>query len=238
MAAAKKKTVRKKTTKKKAVRKKASRKKAAPKKSAKKKVARKKAARKKTVRKTTTVTRTRPEITTPEGAGESQVQVRATGKEPSLEDRILAPISEVERLVEQIRRRGEWLRQFTPPFARDVTSLLHLPDLFEARVPSIDVVNKTKEILVRAEVPGIEKDDLTVLVTDRSVTIKGMSRTAEESDEDDVHRREIRAGSFSRTVTLPEDVDGRKAKASYKDGVVQLRLPKRRGTKKHAVKLD
>ena len=218
MAAAKKKTVRKKAAKKKTTRKKP----------AAKKTAKKKAARKKTSKK----------VSAAKKEAEDKLAVRPTAKEPSLEDRILAPISEFERMVEQLRRRGDWLRQFTPPFARDVTSLLHLPDLFEARVPSVDLVNKPKEIVLRAEVPGIEKEDLTVMVTDRSVTIKGMSRSEEESDQGDVHRREIRAGSFSRTVTLPEDVDGRKAKASYKDGLVELHLPKRRGSKTHAIKLD
>ena len=88
------------------------------------------------------------------------------------------------------------------------------------------------------EVPGIDKEDLDVSVTERTLVIKGESRHEEETEEGDTHRREIRSGSFSRTVTLPADVDGRKAKASYKDGVIELHLPKRRGSKKHSVTVE
>ena len=91
---------------------------------------------------------------------------------------------------------------------------------------------------INAEIPGIEKDDLSVTVTDRTLTIKGENRQEEESEEGELHRREIRTGSFSRTLTLPEDVDGSKAKASYKDGMLELRLPKLRRAKKHDVKVD
>jgi HSP20 family protein len=113
------------------------------------------------------------------------------------------------------------------------------PELpLEGRFPSIDVINRDKEIQIKAEVPGIDKEDLSVTVTNRTLTIKGESRHEEESGEGELHRREIRTGSFSRTLTLPEDVDGSKAKASYKDGLLELRLPKLSRSKKHALKVD
>jgi HSP20 family protein len=123
-----------------------------------------------------------------------------------------------------------------------------MPSLFETRMPSVDVVDRDKEIVVKAEIPGMEivvkaeipgidKDDLQVSVTDRTLTIKGESRHEEESEEGDMHRREIRRGSFHRTMTLPADVDGGKAKAEFKHGMLELHLPKARGAKKHSVKL-
>jgi HSP20 family protein len=116
-----------------------------------------------------------------------------------------------------------------------------MPSLFETRMPSVDVVDRDKEIVVKAEIPGIDKDDLQVSVTDRTLTIKGESRHEEESEEEseegDTHRREIRRGSFHRTMTLPADVDGGKAKAEFKHGMLELHLPKARGAKKHSVKL-
>ena len=110
--------------------------------------------------------------------------------------------------------------------------------LEDGRTPSIDVVDRDKEVVVKAEVPGIDKDDLEVSLSDRSLTIKGESRHEEETEEGDMHRREIRSGSFSRMVRLPADVDGRKATATYKDGVVELHLPKLKKARKHSIKVD
>ena len=129
-------------------------------------------------------------------------------------------------------RRRDWFR----PLGFEWPRWPELP--FEGRLPSIDVINRDKEIQIKAEVPGIDKDDLSVTVTDRTLTIKGETRHEEESDEGELHRREIRTGSFSRTLTLPEEVDGAKAKANYKDGVLELTLPKLRRSKKHDVKVS
>jgi HSP20 family protein len=165
-------------------------------------------------------------------ARESQpdVPVKAAPTEPSLEARLRAPLEEMERMLDAFRRR-DWLRPMTLDWPK-------WPELPEGRFPSIDVVNRDKEIQIKAEVPGIEKDDLSVTVTDRTLTIQGESRQEKESEEGETHRREIRTGSFSRTLTLPEDVDGTKATASYKDGLLELRLPKLRRSKKHALKVD
>lgn len=169
----------------------------------------------------------------PEEAEEPRTQVPVTAAPPerSLEARLLAPLQEMERMLDAFRRRG-WFQPLGFDWPR-------WPELtLEGRFPSIDVVNRDKEIQIKAEVPGIEKEDLSVTVTDRTLTISGESRHEEESEEGELHRREIRTGSFSRTLTLPEDVDGAKATASYKDGVLELRLPKLRRSKRHAVKLE
>ena len=110
--------------------------------------------------------------------------------------------------------------------------------MFEDRMPSIDVVDCAKEIVVKAEIPGIDEDDLDVSVTDHTLTIKGNTRHEEETDEGDLHRREIRRGSFFRTLTLPSDVDGAKAKAKCKNGMLELHLPKARGAKKHSISVS
>jgi HSP20 family protein len=169
----------------------------------------------------------------PKAAGESRsdVPVKAAPPERSLEARLLAPLEEMERMLDAFRRR-DWFRPTTSDWPR-------WPELpLEGRFPSIDVINRDKDIQIKAEIPGIEKKDLSVTVTDRTLTIKGQSRHEEESEEGELHRREIRTGSFSRTLTLPEDVDGRRATAEYKDGLLDLRLPKLRRSKKHALKVD
>lgn len=238
MAAAKKKASRKKSTRKTATRKKAASRKVSTKKVSTKKRARKKAPARKTAAKKTAARKVRPKAKAP-----GEIAVTPTGAGPSIEDRILAPLSEIERLVEHIRDRADLLRSFAPsdPFNPSTWQIPSWPDIqqmFDVRIPTMDVINREKDILVRAEVPGVEKDDIVVTVTNRSITIKGASRREKESNEADLHRREIHKGSFSRTVTLPEEIEGRKAKAIYKAGVVELRLPKRRVSKKHNVQLD
>lgn len=195
---------------------------------AKKRTRKKTAARKKT---STAAKKTTRKKAAPKAAAESRsdVPVKAAPPEQSPEARLRAPLEEMERMLDAFRRR-DWLRPMSFDWPR-------WPEL-EGRFPSLDVINRDKEIQINAEVPGIERDDLSVTVTDRTLTIKGESRHEEEKEEGELHRREIRTGAFSRTLTLPEDVDGSKAKASYKDGRLELRLPKLRRSKKHAVKVD
>lgn len=168
---------------------------------------------------------------TPTAASRAQVALEAAPPEASLEARLMAPLREMERMLDVFRRR-EWFR----PMLFEWPRWPEMPP--EARFPSLDVIDRDKEIQIRAEIPGIDKEDLSVTVTDRALSIKGESRHEEQSEEGELHRREIRSGSFSRTVTLPEEVDGQKAVASYKDGVLEIRLPKRRRSKKHDIKVS
>ena len=166
------------------------------------------------------------------GAAKSTPEVSvATATPRSLEERVLGPLEELERMLDTLRR-GDWFG----PMRRDWP---RWPELLpESRFPSIDVVDRDKELQIKAEVPGFDREGLSVTVSDRALTIKGESRHEEESDQGELRRREIRRGSFTRTVALPEDVDGSKARASYKDGVLELRLPKRRRSKRHDVQVD
>lgn len=165
---------------------------------------------------------------TPQG----ELEVGA-GEPGSLESRLVAPLAELERVLGEVRRR-DWLN----PSSWDWPRLPEMPSLFEHRVPSVDVVEKEKEIVVRAEVPGVDRDDLEVSVADRTLTIRGETRHEEEHDEGDLHRREIRTGAFSRVVTLPADVDPGKARARYRDGVVTLKLPKVRSSRRKTISVD
>ena len=156
----------------------------------------------------------------------SQVKVKTREPEATLESR---PLVEMERLMSEFRR--DWMK----PSHWDWSHLPDVPAVFEGRFPNMDVVDRDKEIIVKAEVPGIDKEDLEVSISDRNLTIKGKSRKEEKTEEGEVHRREIRSRSFSRMIALPADVDSKKAKASYKDGVVELTLPKVHKSTTHRV---
>lgn len=96
-----------------------------------------------------------------------------------------------------------------------------------SRPPRVDVIDQEKEILVRAEVPGIDRKDLNVSVNEHTVTIKGQNRHESEDQDGDYYRREIAQGAFTRTVALPGAVDADSASAKFSDGILELRLPKR-----------
>lgn len=143
--------------------------------------------------------------------------------------RALRPFEEMDRLFDQFLRRN-WMRPWHldwPAFPE-----LALPEL---KAPKVDVLDRDSEVVVKAEIPGVDKKDIDISVGDDSVIIKGETRKEEKEEKGDYYRCEISHGSFSRTVALPAAVDGAKATASFKDGVLELTLPKLKATKRHKI---
>ena len=106
-----------------------------------------------------------------------------------------------------------------------------------APAPKLDVIDRNDLVVVRAEVPGVPKNQLEVEASDLSVTIKG--QVEQETTREDEHYRiaETSRGAFERTVRLPSKVDSTKARASFKDGVVEVMLPKLDASRPHQLKL-
>jgi len=129
-------------------------------------------------------------------------------------------------------------RRLMKPFGFDRPSWSHLPAPFKGRTPQVDVVDRDDEIFVKAELPGVDKDDVEITMTNNSVTIKGSTKAEEKEEKGDFHRCEISQGSFSRTVSLPSEVNTGKAKAKYKHGVLKLTIPKVKASKHKSVKVE
>jgi HSP20 family protein len=130
-----------------------------------------------------------------------------------------ALFGDIDRLFDDFLGR-RWVR----PFADMAPS-----------VPSVDVIDRDDEVVVRAEVPGYKKEDIEVSVSDSSLTIKGERKAEQKEEKGDYYRCEISQGAFSRTVALPAEVDDAKAKATMKDGMLELTLPKREKSKRHTI---
>ena len=145
----------------------------------------------------------------------------------------LSPFDEMERFFDNFMRRG-WM----PSFNRDWPIWPDLRMPFEQKAPRVDVIDRDDEIVVRAEVPGVDKKDLDVSLTDNTVTIKGATKHEKTQERGYYYRSEMTRGSFSRTVGLPGDVDGEKAKATFKDGIVELTLPKLTRSKRRSIKVE
>jgi HSP20 family protein len=105
----------------------------------------------------------------------------------------------------------------------------------KVRTPSLDVIDRDNEILVRAEVPGIDKKDLDITLTDNLLTIKGQTRSEKKEEKGDYHRHEISRSSFARSVTLPGTVNASKAAAALKDGILEIKLPKVESSKRRSI---
>jgi HSP20 family protein len=92
--------------------------------------------------------------------------------------------------------------------------------------PSVDVIDRDDEVLVRAEVPGFKKEDIEVAVAGNLLTLSGQAGSEDSEEKGSYYRAEISRSAFTRTLPLPAEVDDAKARASMKDGVLELTLPK------------
>lgn len=161
----------------------------------------------------------------------SAVQVAKGGELQKAPSRALRPFEEMERMFDDFFGRG-WMRPLRFASTPDLSAA------WEGRLPKVDVVDRDDEVLVRAEVPGVNKEDLEVLVNGDLFTIKGKTRHEEKEEKGDYYRCEVSQGSFSRTVTLPAMVDEAKAKAELKDGMLEVTLPKTEKSRKRAIKIE
>ena len=158
---------------------------------------------------------------------------KATQVKKATTEKAITPFDDMEQMFKEFFSRG-WMS----PFHLAHPAWSHLPAPFEGRAPHVDVVERDNDIFVKAELPGVEKDDLELTMTDNSVTIKGSSKAEEKEEKENYHRCEISRGSFSRTVSLPGDVDTDKAKAKFKNGVLKLTIPKVKKSKHKNIKVN
>ena len=93
-------------------------------------------------------------------------------------------------------------------------------------LPQVDIKDTAKEIRVTAELPGLEQKDIEVSIVDGSLWLKGEKREEHEQEKGDVYRSERRYGAFERMIPLPVEVEADQIKASYRNGVLKVILPK------------
>jgi HSP20 family protein len=94
-------------------------------------------------------------------------------------------------------------------------------------VPPVDVVETKEKIAVRAEIPGMKQEDISIEFENGLLTLRGERRFQKESDQHTYHRVERAYGNFIRSFTLPRTVDAEQISASYRDGVLEIEVPKK-----------
>jgi len=162
--------------------------------------------------------------------GKREDVVITKGELQKAPSRVLGPFEEMERVFDDFMGRG-WLR----PFQRGERPLLSGASF---GAPNVEVVDRPEEVVVRAEVPGVRKQDLEVSISGNMLTIKGESKLEQEERQGDYYRSEITRGAFARTIALPAEVQESKARAALKDGVLELTLPKAEESKRRSIKID
>jgi HSP20 family protein len=145
--------------------------------------------------------------------------------------RSLSPLHAWERELERMFEDfpfGRWprLRALEPfRFARGL----------RIEPPTLDMYEEKNDVIVKAEMPGMAKENIEITLSDSTLTLKGEKKKEEEVKEKDYYRCEREYGSFLRTLELPSAVKADGVKATFKDGVLEVRLPKSEEAKKKEV---
>jgi HSP20 family protein len=148
----------------------------------------------------------------------------------------LSPFQEMERRFEEMERRFEDF--FRKPFSLLPSWMprLKMPEIEEVS-PSMDIFTEGDDVVVKGELPGMKKEDINVSLTKDTISISGEKKKEEKVEKKDYYSLERSYGSFKRLFSLPAEVQTEKASAKFKDGVLEIRIPKTEEAKKKEKKV-
>lgn len=141
------------------------------------------------------------------------------------------PLEEMERLFERFVANG-WMRPMNWPFWGTLAGHDEI-----TRTPQLDIIDRDKEILVRTELPGVEKKDIRVSASEQTLNIHGTVNREQVERRKDFVRCEITSGNFSRSLPMPAGIDTSAISATLHDGILEIILPKRPGQQRRAVEV-
>ena len=106
-----------------------------------------------------------------------------------------------------------------------------------SKIPKIDVLDRDKEVFVKAELPGFEKEDLDISIANNQLVIKAKSCKEEKEEKGDFLKQEIRQSEVYRSILLPAEVDDENIKTSFKHGMLELTIPKHESSHRKQIKI-
>lgn len=104
--------------------------------------------------------------------------------------------------------------------------------------PRVDMYDTDDKIVVKAEIPGVSREDLNIYVDEKTIRLSGQTKREKEFNDENAYHSERYYGSFSRTIPLPVEVKYEEARASYKDGILSITLPKAQPAKNRGRKIE
>ncbi|MFN4319221.1 MAG: Hsp20/alpha crystallin family protein [Aquificaceae bacterium] len=134
------------------------------------------------------------------------------------------PFAEIERI------RREFDRLFEELIPREEGEKLF--------APAVDVYETDQELVVKAELPGVKKENVEVSIRDNALHIRGEKKEEKEEKTETYHRVERVYGKFERVIPLPVDVKVEAAKAEFKDGLLEIRIPKAEESKERKIEIS
>lgn len=152
-----------------------------------------------------------------------------TRVEPAKTPRLLSPFEEMERWIDET---------FWRPFSLLRPSLTGRLSGAEFVTPSVDIFEEGDNIVVKADLPGLSKDDINITLVDDVMTISGEKRMEETTHEKNYYAHERSYGKFSRTIRLPIQVMGDRAKAKFENGILEISVPKTEEAKRKEKKIE
>ena len=133
---------------------------------------------------------------------------------------------------------GETIHKLFDDTAKTL-SRFGIEDLGDVRwAPRVDIYEKEDSYVVRADLPGIKKEDIEIDLKDNTLAVRGEKKFNGKSDKENYVRIERKYGKFVRNIRLSDNVDSGKIKASYKDGVLEINIPKREEALSKEIKVE
>jgi HSP20 family protein len=127
--------------------------------------------------------------------------------------------------IDELRRMQYRMSRLFEEFPEYIESS-QLPASRESQVPYVDVIDREKDIVVTADLPGVDKSDIHISVRDSTLEISAEKKSARENEDEGYLRRERGYSRFYRAIRLPTPVDESAAHASFNNGVLEITLPK------------
>ena len=145
------------------------------------------------------------------------------------------PVAQLIRWDEQLRQMfGELVARALRP---SLDGHRQIPFSFSTSAPDMDLYEENNELVVKAELPGMEKEDIEIKFSDCQLFIKGNKKRDKELKQENYYFSECSYGPFVRVLDLPSDVQVEKARRIFKNGILEIRLPKAEEIEKETIKI-
>jgi len=143
--------------------------------------------------------------------------------------KMLSPFSEMERMMADFMRR---------PFSMFPAMWPRMEVIEEEMIPAVDIYEENDSVIAKVELPGMKKEDISVEISNGILKIAGEKKREEKVEKKNYYRIERSSGAFERRISLPVETQDDKAKATFKDGVLQIKIPKSEEAKKKERKIN
>jgi HSP20 family protein len=148
------------------------------------------------------------------------------------------PRSVALRAWDPVDQLAGFRRLFDEPFVSFPQSCLGTAPVGTEWRPLVDVVETKEQTLLKVEIPGVKPEDFAISIEKDTLTVKGERRQELEATEEGYTRLERAYGTFQRSMILPPTVDADKVKATYRDGVLEIQLPKKEEAKPNSIQVE